>query len=144
MGTNITIGCAGVPKSADVIEWRCEGQCGEERPPGSKRKWATSPTKGRAATEHLLLRYVKGRGTTVNNSKGRLTVDPQTLGIRFDPVGSADRGRYKCLVNNRPTPDAVVDMSVLGECMRIHIGDNGSNSKKADLKCIPLAGGGPT
>ena len=37
------------------------------------------------------------------------------FGLGFDPVRSTDGGRYTCLINNRPKPDAVIKMSVLGK-----------------------------
>ena len=37
------------------------------------------------------------------------------FGLGFDPVRATDGGRYTCLINNRPKPDAVIKMSVLGE-----------------------------
>lgn len=94
------------------IEWRCQGQCGD-RPKSSKAK-----KKYPGTTEHLLLRYVKEQGpATVFKNKDRLRMDKEMFGLKFDPVSSHDRGRYKCLVNNRPAPDAVIKMKVLGKCV---------------------------
>ena len=54
-------------------------------------------------------------GTTIFKSQGRINLDEEMFGLGFDPVRATDEGRYTCLVNNRPKPDAVIKMSVLGK-----------------------------
>jgi hypothetical protein len=34
--------------------------------------------------------------------------------LQFDPVTDQDEGRYICLINNRPLPDAIIKLNVLG------------------------------
>ena len=57
-------------------------------------------------------------GTTIFKSKGRVSLDEQMFGLGFDPVRATDGGRYTCLINNRPKPEAVIKMSVLGKSKR--------------------------
>ena len=103
-GTNMSIGCPGLTRNTFVVqlEWRCQGQCG-------------STKKISDETEHGLLRYVKDQGTTVFKSKKRLRLDTDMFSLAFDPVKSSDQGRYSCLINNRPQPDAVIKLKVLGK-----------------------------
>ena len=54
-------------------------------------------------------------GTTIFKSQGRINLDEEMFGLGFDPVKATDEGRYTCLINNRPKPDAVIKMSVLGK-----------------------------
>ena len=54
-------------------------------------------------------------GTTIFKSQGRINLDEEMFGLGFDPVRATDEGRYTCLINNRPKPDAVIKMSVLGK-----------------------------
>jgi hypothetical protein len=35
--------------------------------------------------------------------------------LQFDPVTDKDEGKYVCLINNRPLPDAVIKLNVLGK-----------------------------
>ena len=60
-------------------------------------------------------RHFSVSGTTIFKSKGRINLDEEMFGLGFDPVRATDGGRYTCLINNRPKPDAVIKMSVLGE-----------------------------
>ena len=70
-------------------------------------------------------------GTTIFKSKGRINLDEEMFGLGFDPVRATDGGRYTCLINNRPKPDAVIKMSVLGKSilrggLDPRMGSNGS------------------
>ena len=80
------------------------GQCGEKAKKFSKKN-----------KEHGLLKYVKDQGTTVFKNKKRLRLDKEMFSLEFDPVTSADKGKYTCLINNRPNPDAIIDLNVLGK-----------------------------
>ena len=114
-GTNMSIGCPGLTRNTFVVqlEWRCSsGRC------GSQSKIVTS-NKGSA--EHGLLKYVKDQGTTVFKSKKRLRLEDDKAGmfsLAFSPVRAEDEGSYTCLINNRPNPDAVIKLKVLGESRR--------------------------
>lgn len=103
-GTNISIGCPGMTRNTFVvqIEWICVGVC------GSTKKL---PRK----TVHSLLKYVKDQGTSVYKNKRRLRLDQDLFALEFDPVTSLDAGEYKCLINNRPSPEARINLKVLGE-----------------------------
>ena len=105
-GTNMSIGCPGLTRNTFVVEleWICTGQCGDSR--------AVS-----ADAKHGLLKYVKDKGTTVFKSKGRIGLeDEDKFSLSFNPVQPRDEGRYTCLINSRPKPDAVIKLKVLGKC----------------------------
>ena len=110
--TNISIGCPGITRNTFVVqlEWRCTGNCGS----GSNSKKSSLAKKSAKNKEHGLLKYVKDQGTTVFKNKKRLRLDMEMFSLEFDPVTAADSGNYKCLINNRPNPDAVIDLNVLG------------------------------
>ncbi len=72
------------------------------------------PGSARVRTVRPLTRPLS-TGTTSFKSKGRLSLDSEMFGLEFDPVRPVDSGRYMCLINNRPKPDAVIQMNVLGE-----------------------------
>jgi hypothetical protein len=49
--------------------------------------------------------------------------------LQFDPVTDKDEGKYVCLINNRPLPDAVIKLNVLGKntwertsCNKVRLG----------------------
>lgn len=65
---------------------------------------------------HGLHYLFSSSGTTLFKSKSRLNLDSDMFGLEFDPVRPVDVGRYMCLINNRPKPDAIIKMNVLGEC----------------------------
>ena len=102
-GTNISIGCPGLTRNTFVVqlEWRCQGQCG-------------SSDENKKA-EHVLLKYIKDSGTTVFKSKRRLRLETDMFSLAFSPVNRRDLGRYTCVINNRPQPDAVIKLHVLGK-----------------------------
>ena len=103
-GTNISIGCPGMTRNTFVvqIEWVCVGVCG-------------STKKLPRDSVHSLLKYVKDQGTSVYKNKKRLRLDQDLFALEFDPVTSLDAGRYKCLINNRPSPEAMINLKVLGK-----------------------------
>ena len=110
-GTNMSIGCPGVTMNTFVVqlEWKCIGQCGLE-----KRPLMSSANDANAGVK--LLKYVKDQQTTVaNNANPRIRLDQDMFALEFDPVRANDRGRYLCLINNRPLPDAIIHLNVLGE-----------------------------
>ena len=117
--TNMSIGCPGLTRNTFVVqlEWRCVGQCGTPLKKNSPKKKKDKNKKA----EHTLLRYVKDQGTTVFKSKDRLRLDTEMFSLAFAPVASEDKGRYSCLINNRPSPDAVIKMNVLGKKRNIAI-----------------------
>lgn len=69
------------------------------------------------------------------------------FGLGFDPVRATDGGRYTCLINNRPKPDAVIKMSVLGKSiLRLRGGldairEWGRMDGEGERKKIPLRNG---
>ena len=122
--TNISIGCPGITRNTFVVqlEWRCTGSCGSNSAKAKKK----SGSKGRQGgsskgKEHGLLKYVKDQGTTVFKNKKRLRLDMDMFSLEFDPVTAEDSGKYKCLINNRPMPDAIIDLNVLGKQGKISI-----------------------
>lgn len=60
-----------------------------------------------------LLKYVKDQETSVYAERIRL--DKEMFALQFDPVTDKDEGKYVCLINNRPLPDAVIKLNVLGK-----------------------------
>lgn len=101
-GTNISIGCPGITQNTFVIqvEWRCTGQCGSKTGSGG---------------DSSLIKFVKGSGVIVRKTESRITLEPDSFSLRFDPVESQDKGKYVCLINNRRLPEAVIQLSVLGK-----------------------------
>jgi len=60
-----------------------------------------------------LLKYVKDQETSVFAERVRL--DKEMFALQFDPVTDQDEGKYICLINNRPLPDAIIKLNVLGK-----------------------------
>lgn len=124
-GTNMSIGCPGVTRNTFVVqlEWHCRGQCGEDRlatysSPGINLGTAAADAEAAGYDGHKeakLLKYVKDQETTVLTGNKRISLGQDMFALEFDPVTSLDKGTYVCLINNRPTPDAVIRLVVLGE-----------------------------
>lgn len=110
-GSNVSIGCPGMTRNTFVVqlEWRCRGECGGM--PASKK--SLNPEDN--VQEVILLKYVKDQDTTVLSSPDRIRLEMDMFALAFDPVTDKDEGRYLCLINNRPLPDAVIKMNVLGK-----------------------------
>ena len=109
-GTNMSIGCPGITRNTFVVhlEWRCRGQCGGLG--GTVYGGGSDEPK-----EVKLLKYVKDQTTAISKSKNRLRLEPEMFALEFDPVAASDKGQYLCLINNRPIPDAVIKLMVLGK-----------------------------
>ena len=109
-GSNISLGCPGMTRNTFVVqlEWRCRGECGG---PTSKK----SMSKTDNVEEVILLKYVKDQETNVMSHKDRIRLEMDMFALAFDPVTDKDEGKYLCLINNRPMPDAVIKMNVLGK-----------------------------
>ena len=113
-GTNMSIGCPGVTRNTFVVqlEWRCIGQCGNSE---AYRAMSIGPSQMDDVNgAQKLLKYVKDQETTVDKARSRIRLDQDMFGLEFDPVTAKDAGRYLCLINNRPLPDAVIQLNVLG------------------------------
>ena len=67
--------------------------------------------------EVILLKYVKDQETNVLSNVDRIRLEMDMFALAFDPVNDRDEGRYLCLINNRPLPDAVIKLNVLGKSM---------------------------
>ena len=106
-GTNMSIGCPGITRNTFVVhlEWRCRGQCGGMGGYGG----------GSSDNEVKLLKYVKDQTTAILKSKNRIRLEPEMFALEFDPIMAQDKGQYLCLINNRPIPDAVIKLNVLGK-----------------------------
>ena len=65
--------------------------------------------------EVILLKYVKDQETNVLSNVDRIRLEMDMFALAFDPVNDRDEGRYLCLINNRPLPDAVIKLNVLGK-----------------------------
>ena len=62
------------------------------------------------------LKYNKDQATTVKaGSQSRIRLDQDMFSLEFDPVTAKDQGKYLCLINNRPMPDAVIHLNILGK-----------------------------
>ena len=110
-GTNMSIGCPGITRNTFVVhlEWRCRGQCGGMGGYGGG---------GSNDNEVKLLKYVKDQTTAILKSKNRIRLEPEMFALEFDPITASDKGQYLCLINNRPIPDAVIKLMVLGKFKR--------------------------
>lgn len=114
-GTNMSIGCPGVTRNTFVVqlEWRCIGQCGKTE---AYKSMSVGPSQMDDVNGAVrLLKYVKDQQTTLEDPKSRIRLDQEMFGLEFDPVTAKDQGKYICLINNRPLPDAVIQLSVLGK-----------------------------
>ena len=113
-GTNMSIGCPGITRNTFVVhlEWRCRGQCGGM---GGTVYGGGSGRNG--DKEVKLLKYVKDQTTAILKSKNRIRLEPEMFALEFDPITSTDKGQYLCLINNRPIPDAVIKLMVLGKLL---------------------------
>ena len=117
-GSNMSIGCPGITRNTFVVnvEWRCDGQCGG----AYYRGGGGGEDEGSGTRGIKLLRYEKDQGTTLYKNKERLQLEQDMFALEFDPVTALDNGRYICLINNRPAPDAVIKLNVLGKCYQLH------------------------
>ena len=61
------------------------------------------------------MKYVKDQETNVLSNADRIRLEMDMFALAFDPVNDKDEGRYLCLINNRPLPDAVIKLNVLGK-----------------------------
>ena len=111
-GTNMSIGCPGITRNTFVVhlEWRCRGQCGGIR----ENVYGSGSDLDK---EVKLLKYVKDQTTAVLKSKDRIRLEPEMFALEFDPITASDKGQYICLINNRPMPDAVIKLMVLGKLL---------------------------
>ena len=114
-GTNMSIGCPGITRNTFVVhlEWRCRGQCGGSSSAVGYYRGASNDID--IDKEVNLLRYVKDQTTAIFKSKGRIRLEPEMFALEFDPITASDKGQYICLINNRPLPDAVIKLTVLGK-----------------------------
>ena len=115
-GTNMSIGCPGITRNTFVVhlEWRCRGQCG-----GMGGTVYGGGSNG--DNEVKLLKYVKDQTTAILKSKNRIRLEPEMFALEFDPITAEDKGQYLCLINNRPIPDAVIKLMVLGKFFKCHV-----------------------
>ena len=102
-GTNISVSCPGLTRNMVVLnlEWYCNGQCGKSH-------------LELKHTRHNLLKYAKDQGTTVFQSS-RVQLDMNTFALKLNNLTTFDQGRYVCIINERPVPDAIIKLKVLGE-----------------------------
>ena len=114
-GSNVSIGCPGMTRNTFVVqlEWRCRGECGGRGSGGLTSKKSRNPQDN--AEEVILLKYVKDQETNVLSNADRIRLEMDMFALAFDPVNDKDEGRYLCLINNRPLPDAVIKLNVLGK-----------------------------
>ncbi|CAB4063723.1 PTPRG [Lepeophtheirus salmonis] len=104
-GTNISVGCPGMSLNTFIIEleWQCMGQCGMSSPPSDPGK------------ERSILKYSKSGSSEqiMESASSRVQLDTDMFGLQFNPVNARDAGKYVCLINNRPLPDALIQLNVL-------------------------------
>ena len=112
-GSNISIGCPGMTRNTFVVqlEWRCRGECGGGPSSASKKSFSKTDN----VEETIMLKYVKDQETNVLSHKDRIRLEMDMFALAFDPVTDKDEGKYLCLINNRPMPDAVIKLNVLGK-----------------------------
>ncbi|XP_047103389.1 uncharacterized protein LOC124722243 [Schistocerca piceifrons] len=89
-GDNITLDCPGVTDMSLVLqlEW-----------------WAN---------DMKLVQY-SDAGTTVWENRRRITLRKDNYALEIHPVSAEDNGRYTCLVNSRPRPEAYIMLQVQGK-----------------------------
>ena len=111
-GSNVSIGCPGMTRNTFVVqlEWRCRGECGGNSATSKKSR---NPEDN--VEETVLLKYVKDQETNILSNADRIRLELDMFALAFDPVTDRDEGKYICLINNRPLPDAIIKLNVLGE-----------------------------
>ena len=116
-GTNMSIGCPGITRNTFVVhlEWRCRGQCGGISDVGASDIYGGGMNSIKNVKEVKLLKYVKDQTTAILKSKNRIRLEPEMFALEFDPITASDKGQYICLINNRPIPDALIKLMVLGK-----------------------------
>ena len=116
-GTNMSIGCPGITRNTFVVhlEWRCRGQCGGISDVGVSDIYEGGMNSIKNVKEIKLLKYVKDQTTAILKSKNRIRLEPEMFALEFDPITASDKGQYICLINNRPIPDALIKLMVLGK-----------------------------
>ena len=116
-GTNMSIGCPGITRNTFVVhlEWRCRGQCGGISDVGVSDIYGGGMNSIKNVKEVKLLKYVKDQTTAILKSKNRIRLEPEMFALEFDPITASDKGQYICLINNRPIPDALIKLMVLGK-----------------------------
>ena len=117
-GTNMSIGCPGITRNTFVVhlEWRCRGQCGGISDGGGISDiYGGGMNSIKNVKEVKLLKYVKDQTTAILKSKNRIRLEPEMFALEFDPITASDKGQYICLINNRPIPDALIKLMVLGK-----------------------------
>ena len=120
-GTNMSIGCPGITRNTFVVhlEWRCRGQCGGISDGAVSDIYGGGMNSIKNVKEIKLLKYVKDQTTAILKSKNRIRLEPEMFALEFDPITASDKGQYICLINNRPTPDALIKLMVLGKIIYI-------------------------
>ena len=110
--SNVSIGCPGMTRNTFVVqlEWRCRGECTNT---GSSNQKVLNVKDNEE--ELILVKYVKDQDSKVMSHPDRLRLEMDMFALAFDPVLDKDEGRYLCLINNRPLPDAVIQLNVLGK-----------------------------
>ncbi|XP_058837647.1 contactin-1-like [Topomyia yanbarensis] len=83
-GRNVTLACPGVSEHSlvDRLVWR---------------------------TTRIIAEYVSGRPLVDNQ---RITLLPDNFSLHFSPAFASDTAEYSCLVNDRHSPEALVDLLV--------------------------------
>ena len=121
-GTNMSIGCPGITRNTFVVhlEWRCRGQCGGISDVGVSDIYGGGMNIIKNVKEVKLLKYVKDQTTAILKSKNRIRLEPEMFALEFDPITASDKGQYICLINNRPIPDALIKLVVLGKTISIY------------------------
>ena len=121
-GTNMSIGCPGITRNTFVVhlEWRCRGQCGGIGDGGVSDIYGGGMNSIKNVKEVKLLKYVKDQTTAILKSKNRIRLEPEMFALEFDPITASDKGQYICLINNRPIPDALIKLMVLGKTTKIY------------------------
>ena len=116
-GTNMSIGCPGITRNTFVVhlEWRCRGQCGGISDGAVSDIYGGGMNSIKNVKEVKLLKYVKDQTTAILKSKNRIRLEPEMFALEFDPITASDKGQYICLINNRPIPDALIKLMVLGK-----------------------------
>ena len=121
-GTNMSIGCPGITRNTFVVhlEWRCRGQCGGISDGAVSDIYGGGMNSIKNVKEIKLLKYVKDQTTAILKSKNRIRLEPEMFALEFDPITASDKGQYICLINNRPIPDALIKLMVLGKTIYIY------------------------